>query len=116
MADTHLAARDEELAAAESDTDRDYLPIRMLNEYTYCPRLFHLMHVEGRWEDNEFTLEGKQAHRRVDRIDHLLPDPEAPPAGQEGDEGESSSEGGDEPPQITRSVSLTAPSLGITGK
>jgi len=24
----------------------------MLNEFAYCPRLFHLMHVEGRWADN----------------------------------------------------------------
>ncbi len=116
MTDTHLASPDEELATAESGAEREYLPIRMLNEYTYCPRLFHLMHVEGRWEDNEFTLDGKQAHRRVDRIDHLLPDPEAPPAGDESGADGGGSEDGDEPPQITRSVSLTAPSLGITGK
>jgi hypothetical protein len=25
----------------------DLLPVRMLNEYAYCPRLFHFMHVEG---------------------------------------------------------------------
>ena len=26
----------------------DLLPVRMLNEFAYCPRLFYLMHVEGR--------------------------------------------------------------------
>jgi len=31
------------------DEGPDLLPVRMLNEYAYCPRLFHLMHVEGRW-------------------------------------------------------------------
>jgi CRISPR-associated protein Cas1 len=114
MTDTQAASPETELAAP--DTEQDNLPIRMLNEYTYCPRLFHLMHVEGRWEDNEFTLEGKQAHRRVDRIDQLLPDPEATPARDESNEGRSGAEDGDEPPQISRSVSLTASSLGITGK
>lgn len=116
MTDTHLASPDTDLAIPESDTDHDNLPIRMLNEYTYCPRLFHLMHVEGRWDDNEFTLEGKQVHRRVDRIDQLLPDPEAPSREDAKRSSTDGAEEGDEPPQISRSVSLTAPSLGITGK
>jgi cysteine desulfurase/selenocysteine lyase len=37
----------------------DLLPVRMLNEFAYCPRLFHLMHVEGRWADNVYTVEGR---------------------------------------------------------
>jgi CRISPR-associated protein Cas1 len=45
----------------------------MLNEYAYCPRLFHFMHVEGRWADNQYTVEGRHAHRRPDALDHLLP-------------------------------------------
>lgn len=78
----------------------------MLNEFVYCPRLFHLMHVEGRWEDNTFTLEGKEAHRRVDRRDQLLPDPRRTPERDDGDE----------PPAIARSVSLGSTLLGITAK
>ncbi len=58
----------------------DLLPLRMLNEYAYCPRLYHFMYVEGRWADNEFTIEGRHAHRRMDALDHLLP--EAPPPGR----------------------------------
>lgn len=54
----------------------ELLPARMLNEYVYCPRLFHFMHVEGRWADNVYTVEGKAAHRRVDQLDHILPDPD----------------------------------------
>ena len=45
--------------AREGELDTpDLLPVRMLNEYAYCPRLFHLMYVEGRWADNVYTLEG----------------------------------------------------------
>lgn len=99
--------------------DPDLLPVRMLNEFAYCPRLFHLMHVEGRWADNVYTLEGREAHRRVDRLDHVLPDPEAPEPGAEegGDGGEAVGEGdGDKPPVVSRSVSLASERLGITAK
>jgi CRISP-associated protein Cas1 len=79
----------------------------MLNEYAYCPRLFHLEHVEGRWADNRFTVEGKEVHRRVDRFDDTLPDPNEAPELEEG---------GDAPPEISRSVRLTSEELGISGK
>lgn len=81
----------------------------MVNRYTFCPRLYHLMYVEGRWEENSYTLEGKALHRRVDRIDQLLPEladsekPAADPAG-------------DDPPEIARSVSLADDDLGLMGK
>lgn len=87
------------------------LPVRMLNEYAYCPRLFHLMHVDGRWADNVYTIEGKDIHRRVDRIDHVLPDPDGGGAAEETD-----GDAGDEPPDISRSVSLGSDALGITAK
>ncbi|HWL94851.1 MAG TPA: CRISPR-associated endonuclease Cas1 [Phycisphaerae bacterium] len=71
-------APDATLAGATgSDHDGDetsLLPVRMLNEFTYCPRLFHFMHVEGRWADNVYTVEGKAVHRRVDKLDQALPD------------------------------------------
>jgi len=100
----------------------DLLPVRMLNEFAYCPRLFHLMHVDGRWEDNEYTEEGKEVHRRVDRLDHVLPDPDADDAGESDGAGpEGGGEGldpddGDDRPTVTRSVSLGSPTLGITSK
>lgn len=81
----------------------------MLNEFTYCPRLFHLEHVEGHWEDNHFTVEGRAAHRRVDRLGAVLDGPEPLP-----DEAEDSS--GDDPPAIARSVSLESATLGIVAK
>ena len=45
----------------------ELLPARMLNEYTYCPRLFHLEWVQKEWADNAFTLDGSRVHQRVDR-------------------------------------------------
>ncbi|ACY17341.1 CRISPR-associated endonuclease Cas4/Cas1 [Haliangium ochraceum] len=43
------------------------LPVRMLNEYAYCPRLFHLEWVQREWADNAYTLDGKRVHKRVDK-------------------------------------------------
>lgn len=99
----------------------DLLPVRMLNEYAYCPRLFHLMHVEGRWADNAFTVDGRNVHRRADRLDHVLPDPEnASGDGSDGDDGGGNGKKaepvGDEPPTVTRSVMLGSVALGLTGK
>jgi CRISPR-associated protein Cas1 len=108
---------------ARSSTDADgegpdLLPVRMLNEYAYCPRLFHLMHVEGRWTDNAYTVEGRNVHRRADQLDHVLPDPDSDKpecrAESEGDNGQDAA--GEEQPTITRSVVLGSVSLGLTGK
>ncbi|MGE3165368.1 MAG: CRISPR-associated endonuclease Cas1 [Planctomycetota bacterium] len=98
------------------------LPVRMLNEFVYCPRLFHLMHVEGRWADNVHTLEGKRVHRRVDSFDDLLPDPQAPPSPAATPAKKSVASqpeadvDGDAPPAVSRSVSLSSERLGITAK
>jgi CRISPR-associated protein Cas1 len=43
------------------------LPARMLNEFTYCPRLFYLEWVDREWADNEFTVDGTYRHRRTDQ-------------------------------------------------
>lgn len=94
-----------------STLPEDWATIDMIAQHAYCPRRFHLMYVEGRWEENAYTLEGKAVHRRVDRIDQLLPETTAatnttPPAEPEGDP----------PPEIARSVSLAADDLGLMGK
>ncbi|MAX23381.1 MAG: CRISPR-associated endonuclease Cas4/Cas1 [Phycisphaeraceae bacterium] len=88
----------------------------MLNEYAYCPRLFHLMHVEGRWEDNHYTRDGKHVHRRVDQLDHVLPDAEDATADDAGVARKDMQDDGDEPPEIVRSIPLTSQTLGITAK
>ncbi len=90
-----------------STLPEDWATVDMVNRYTFCPRLYHLMYAEGRWEDNAFTLEGKAIHRRVDRIDQLLPEANEEPEAEEK---------GDDPPEIARSVSLAADDLGLMGK
>jgi CRISPR-associated protein Cas1 len=43
------------------------IPIRMLNEIQYCERLFHLMHVQGLFEESADTVEGKAQHERAEK-------------------------------------------------
>jgi CRISPR-associated protein Cas1 len=78
------------------------LPLDAVHQYAYCPRRAFLMHHDGRWADNEYTEEGRMVHRRVDEEDEVLPDPPSP--------------GGDEPPRVSRSVSLGSDSLGLSAK
>ena len=39
------------------------VPVRMVNEFEYCPRLFYLEWVQARFEDNPDTVEGRFVHR-----------------------------------------------------
>jgi CRISP-associated protein Cas1 len=67
---------------AEGPVRKEYLanellPARMLNEFTYCPRLGYLEWVQGEWHDNTDTLDGEFVHRNVDRADKRpVPQPE----------------------------------------
>src|SRR6184192_763899 len=45
----------------------DYLPARMINEFVYCPRLFHYEQVQGVFVESADTIEGSIQHRRVDK-------------------------------------------------
>ena len=47
----------------------DLIPVRMLNEFTYCRRLGYLEFVHGEWEENLETKQGTFGHRRVDKPD-----------------------------------------------
>lgn len=53
--------------------DAPLLPARMVNEYQYCPRLAYLEWVQGEWSESADTVEGRHAHRRVDRASGSLP-------------------------------------------
>jgi CRISPR-associated endonuclease Cas1/CRISPR-associated protein Cas4 len=61
----------------EFSGDLPLLPARMVNEYQYCPRLAYLEWVQGEWSESSDTVEGRHAHRRVDRPSGDLPDPAA---------------------------------------
>ena len=43
------------------------LPVRMLNEYAYCPRLGYLEWVQGEFAGSVDTLQGTHRHKRVDQ-------------------------------------------------
>jgi CRISPR-associated protein Cas1 len=77
------------------------IPVRMLNEFTYCPRLGYLMWVDSEWADSHHTVEGRWRHKRVDH------------AGREGlpeaDEGRAES-------VHVRSVELGSDALGLVAK
>jgi len=51
------------------------VPARMLNEFCYCPRLFHIEWVQARFADNLDTVEGRYEHRAVDRQEGAAPLP-----------------------------------------
>ena len=55
------------------------LPARMVNEFVYCPRLAYLEWVQGEWMDSADTVEGRHAHRRVDKPRGNAPDADADP-------------------------------------
>ena len=60
---------------ALAGSDVPPLPARMVNEFVYCPRLAYLEWVQCEWADNADTVEGRAAHRAVDKPGGALPDP-----------------------------------------
>lgn len=101
-----MAANTLPLAAplGAGDALPDLLPVRMLNEFCYCPRLGYLMWAQGEWAPSLDTREGTFAHRRVDQ-----PDQKGVPTA-----GEANGEGADS--LHARSLSLSAPVEGLTAK
>jgi CRISP-associated protein Cas1 len=55
----------------------EYLPARMLNEFTYCPRLFFYEWVEGVFAHSTDTVEGALRHEKLERKADPLPAPAA---------------------------------------
>ena len=43
----------------------DPIPLRALNQVTYCPRLYYLEYVEGLMRNNEHVEDGLFQHRRI---------------------------------------------------
>lgn len=50
-------------------TEDDLLPISALQHLAFCERQCALIHVEGQWEQNVLTVEGKQLHDRAHEED-----------------------------------------------
>ena len=78
------------------------VPARMVNEFVYCPRMFYLEWVQGRFATSDDVEEGLYVHRVVDEpggdlpaLDHDAPHTAGRPA---------------------RSVWLTSDTLGVSAK
>lgn len=83
----------------------ELVPARMVNEYSYCPRLFHLEWVGQQWADNADTVDGRWKHRAVDKVSgDLLPSRV---------ELDNDKAQGDDPPRIARSLPLSSAVLGL---
>jgi CRISPR-associated protein Cas1 len=81
-----------------TDTEIDLIPVRALNQVTYCERLYYLEYVESIMPVNEHVEDGLFQHRRVDdpALQHR--------PRKEGDV------------LHTRSVQVSSERLGISGK
>src|SRR5256886_8136243 len=75
----------------------DPIPVRALNQVTYCPRLYYLQYVDCVMPTNEHVEAGLHDHRRVD-------DPAL--ANLTRADGETNK---------TRGVALSSEALGLTG-
>jgi CRISPR-associated protein Cas1 len=60
-----------------SVAEEPLLPVRMLNEFAYCPRLAYLEWVQSEFADSADTVEGRFHHRRVDESPKRQPPEEA---------------------------------------
>ena len=90
-----------EASSIQTDDGSPILPARMLNEFTYCPRLAYLEWIQGEFADNVDTVKGSFHHRRVDKE----------PVRSSKNAGESKNNTIHE-----RSLYLTADTLGLTAK
>jgi len=70
------------------------IPISALEHFAYCPRQCALIHCDGIWVDNEHTVRGTRAHRRVDGGQHRI----------------------ERGRQVLRGVPLWSESLGLSGR
>lgn len=61
---------------AVDDEVPDLVPARMVNEFAYCPRLFHLEWVQAQFADSDDVVEGRYRHRNVDVTTGRAPLPE----------------------------------------
>jgi CRISPR-associated protein Cas4 len=90
-----------ELPAPPASAETPLVPVRMVNEYVYCPRLAFLEWVDSEWADSGDTEEGRRAHVRVDSGGGKLPAPDETDA---------------RPDFTARSVMLASERLGIIAK
>jgi CRISPR-associated protein Cas1 len=92
------------------------LPLRMIAEWVYCPRLFHYMQVEGLAVANEHVLRGRQVHARTDTPGEGKVRRTVRVSGEAGDENAETDDGRPLAWREARAVDLGATALGVVGK
>jgi len=78
------------------------VPARMVNEFAFCPRLFYLEWVQGRFATSDDVEEGLYVHRVVDEPASDLPPPQEDLERFAG--------------RTSRSFWVTSPTLGVSAK
>ena len=56
----------DDLIVADWDDEELEVPISAIEHFSYCPRQCALIHVEGTFQENLFTVRGQLAHERAD--------------------------------------------------
>ena len=102
--------------ATPTESAREYMPARMLNEVVYCPRLFYLEFVDGLFAHNADTLEGVFKHRRVDHKTDSLPSSDSRKRAST-IQGDATEDGSENHEKIhARSVTLSSEFYGVIAK
>lgn len=70
-----VVGEDDDRARQQPD-GAELMPARMVSEFVYCPRLFYLQWVDGRFEDSDDIALGRQVHRVVDEETGAAPLPD----------------------------------------
>ena len=90
------------LPAPPLTSEEPLVPARMVNEFVYCPRLAYLMWSQAEWAETGDTVDGRRVHKRVDRSNKPLPEPEALEAS--------------DAKIVSRSLTLSSERLGVIAK
>jgi CRISPR-associated exonuclease Cas4 len=56
------------------EDELDVVLISALEHWSYCPRQCGLIHLEAVWDENLYTLRGRQAHERADEPGEAIED------------------------------------------
>jgi CRISPR-associated exonuclease Cas4 len=80
---------------SDEEVEKILIPVSALNQYGYCPRRCALIHVEQTFEDNVYTMRGKDIHERVDQ---------------------DSESGSEEGVRVERGLPIWSQQLGLIGK
>lgn len=97
-----------------NDADAPLLPLRMLGEWVYCPRVFYLMHVAGLMEASAEVWRGRHRHSEVDRKTDRRARRAVAPSGEPGEAEDEAAQ----PSSWRRrtALALESEALGLTGK